>query len=516
MRSTTDGVRSLVSLAPKRRSVGLCLAIAGAINALVLSGPGVTAVALSVALLVSTIVDRPVRAYRSHRAGAPHTRSALRIAGLTAVGWALVIAVSVAVPGASIIRSEHSLHHVVGSMAVGLAGEHLVVPSSMVVDLLVGGALVGSMLAVRSLRRSGPIESGATAEAFTRAQAIVDGYGEDSLSPFILRPDKSFEFAGDGVVAYGVVRDTVVVSADPVGPDRDGAAAFTHLLQHARRAGLGVAVYGASDRYLDTYRALGLRALRVGEEAVVDPAAFSLEGRRVRKLRQSVHRVERRGWKIVVREGRDIDRALEAEIDTVEATWRASRDRLLGFAMSMGEFEPGVRPADVYALAWSPDRRLHAVMRFVSHGSNLSLDTMRRVGETPNGLNEALVCRALAFARERGTREVSLNYAGLGHLVREQRSGCWLSRTVTAGVIKALQGRFQMDRLVVFNAKFGPRWRPRYLIYETRAGLPRCMLRVLRAEGYLPQRSRSRARGEAARQAAWPASAATVNEELAR
>ncbi len=512
MRSIARGVRSSLILAPRRRSVGLCLGIAAALTALVLSGPRVTAVGMGVALLISAVVDRSPPAYRS-RARARRTRSTLTIIGWAALGWALVVAVSVVVPGASIIRSAHALHRVGGSTAVVLAGEHLVVPSPMVVDLLVGGALVCSMLAIRSLRRSAPIGSGASAESFMRACAIVNEHGEDSLSPFILRPDKSFEFAGDGVVAYGVVRDTVVVSADPVGPESAATAAFAQLLQHARRAGLGVAVYGASERHLDTYRALGLRALQVGEEAVVDPAAFSLDGRRVRKLRQSVHRVERRGWRIVVREGRDIDRGLEAEIDAVEAAWRASRERLLGFAMSMGEFEPGVRPADVYALAWSPDGRLHAVMRFVSLGSNLSLDTMRRVGETPNGLNEALVCHALAFARARGVREVSLNYAGLGHLVRERRSGGWVSRSLSAALIKALQGRFQMDRLVVFNAKFGPRWRPRYLIYETRAGFPRCMLRVLQAEGYLPQGGRSQARRE---QAVSPASPTPVKKEVAR
>ena len=71
-----------------------------------------------------------------------------------------------------------------------------------------------------------------------RARGIVSEYGEDSLSPFILRPDKSFEFAGDGVVAYRVVGETVVVSADPVGPESAAIAAFEQLLQRARRAGL--------------------------------------------------------------------------------------------------------------------------------------------------------------------------------------------------------------------------------------------------------------------------------------
>ena len=42
-----------------------------------------------------------------------------------------------------------------------------------------------------------------------------------------------------------------------------------------------------------------------------------------------------------------------------------------------------------------------------------------------------------------------------------------------------------------FNEKFSPEWRPRYLVYESRAALPRAILRVLQAEGYLPSPRRS-------------------------
>ena len=89
------------------------------------------------------------------------------------------------------------------------------------------------------------------------------------------------------------------------GPDGSVREVLTRLLDRAHRAGLRVAIYGGSERHLETYRSLGLRARCVGEEAVVDPMDFTLEGRSVRKLRQSVHRVERRGWQIEVCEGRD-------------------------------------------------------------------------------------------------------------------------------------------------------------------------------------------------------------------
>jgi hypothetical protein len=44
-----------------------------------------------------------------------------------------------------------------------------------------------------------------------------------------------------------------------------------------------------------------------------------------------------------------------------------------------------------------------------------------------------------------------------------------------------------------------PEWRPRYLVYESGAALPRSLFRVLQAEGYLPQRKRPRRDGDPSR-----------------
>jgi lysyl-tRNA synthetase class 2 len=408
---------------------------------------------------------------------------------IAGIAWALAAAVEIAAPPGRAIRTARELHPLRAIRALVLTHSHVITSWTTLGDLLVAGALVSSLLAVRALRRPGWPGSDSSQVALGRARGLVHDYGEDSLSPFILRPDKSFEFSTDGVVAYRVIGETAVVSGDPVGPEEPAREALEQLLRRAHQAGVQVVVYGGSERSLATYRALGLRTVCVGEEAVVDPSSFTLEGRAVRKLRQSVHRVQRRGWRIAVCEGRDIDGRTEAEISALEAAWRLEKSRLHGFTMSMGEFELGVRPDDLYALAFSPEGRLQAVMRFLAHRGKLSLDTMRRVGETPNGLNEALVCHALEAARSRGVPEVSLNYAGLGHLVRRGPSGNWFVRTLTRVALGRLRKRFQMDRLVLFNEKFSPCWRPRYLVFESRVGLPRAVFRVLQAEGYLSHRA---------------------------
>ncbi len=455
----------------------------------------VTAAALGVAAVLLGAAHAAARVSGTQRRATARDRLALAAVPTAGIFWTMAAVAILVTPTSRLASAARELHRLRGPSSLVLTHTHELAGWTTLIDVFVAAALVTSLLAARAVRRPRWPDTGSSQDELDRARAVVEEHGQDSLSPFILRPDKSFEFDSGSVAAYRVIGETVIVSGDPVGPEASAPAVLSSLQRRARDVGLDIVVYGASARHLEAYRGLGLRALRVGEEAVVDPSHFTLEGRPVRKLRQSVHRVRRRGWEIEILEGREIDSGLEAEIDVLGAKWRTEHDRILGFAMSMGSFELGVRPADVYALARSPDGTLRAVMRFLAHRGKLSLDEMRRVGETPNGLNEALVCLALQFARERGVPEVSLNYAGLAHLVRREPAGHPASKMLTRLALAGLRAHFQMDRLVVFNQKFSPEWRPRYLIYSSRAALPRAVLRVLQAEGYLPHGPRRRSWG---------------------
>jgi lysyl-tRNA synthetase, class II len=360
------------------------------------------------------------------------------------------------------------------------------------IDVLIAGAAAISVLALRSLVRPAASSNRHPEHEYRAARAIVDAHGADSLSPFLLRPDKALAFSAGGVLAYRVIGGTAVISADPVAPGGATGEVLSAFRDQARRRGWQTVLWGAAETHLEAYRALGMHAMCVGEEAFVDPRAFTLEGRAVRKLRQSVHRVARRGWTISAHDGRAIDAWVESEIELVSQRWHDDHPHVHGFAMGMGGFTSQLRADDLYVLARSPCGELGGVMRFVTCGEILSLDTMQRVGETPNGLNEALVACALAEAASRGVAEVSLNYAGLAHLIRREPSRNRAVRTLTRLALAPLHRRFQMDRLVRFNEKFSPQWRPRYLVYESRAALPLAIARVLQAEGYLPHRERGR------------------------
>ncbi|MEU8966471.1 phosphatidylglycerol lysyltransferase domain-containing protein, partial [Streptomyces sp. NPDC048491] len=44
---------------------------------------------------------------------------------------------------------------------------------------------------------------------------------------------------------------------------------------------------------------------------------------------------------------------------------------------------------------------------------------------------------------------------------------------------------FQIESLYKFNAKFQPRWEPRFMVYRAHADLPRIGFAVMQAEGFV-------------------------------
>jgi lysyl-tRNA synthetase class 2 len=316
------------------------------------------------------------------------------------------------------------------------------------------------------------------------AAEIVAAHGSDSIAPFVLRADKAFFFAHHGVLAYRTLGGTAVVSGDPVGPPGTAPAILGAFLRFAEARGWDVVVTGAGETHLPAYRAFGLRALRIGSEAVADPAAFALDAA-PKSLRKAVRRVERRGFAVRVVTASALTSREVEEILEVELAWRAGQPRTIGFAMAMDRLLGAPEDArDTYVLGRAPDGRLRAFLRFVRYRHGLSLDAMRRLGDDPNGLTETLVAAVLDHARAAGVREISLNFAGFSHLMAADALLSRGQRVARWGLAR-LHGRFQLERLARFNAKFAPAWRPRYLLYTGRTRLPLAALRVLQAEAYL-------------------------------
>jgi lysyl-tRNA synthetase class 2 len=324
------------------------------------------------------------------------------------------------------------------------------------------------------------------------ATALVHAWGVDTLSPFVLRADKAYYFTPDeaAFLAYRVVGGVAIVSGDPIGPPDRFDELIASFVACAHERDWRVAILGVSEEWLPLYQRHGLHALYHGDEAVVDVAAFSLEGRAIRKVRQSVHRLEREGYVARVLRPSEIDDALRDELESLARAWRGDAPER-GFVMALDRlFRLGDGDA-VFVVGMGPDGRAAGFLHFAvsTIGRSLSLSSMPRLRSTPNGFNEWLIVETIGWARENGIEAVSLNFAPFAALLAPEAELTSMQEMQRRALL-TLKGRFQLDNLLAFNRKFAPRWQRRFVVYERRRDLPRIGVAALAAEAYLPFQGR--------------------------
>jgi lysylphosphatidylglycerol synthetase-like protein (DUF2156 family) len=321
--------------------------------------------------------------------------------------------------------------------------------------------------------------------AHARAEELVHEHGSDSLAYFALRRDKSYFFSptGRSFLAYRVVGGTALVAGDPIGAPEELHDLVAEFRRVAHTKGWRVAIAGASTETLEVYTALGFKSMYLGDEALIRPSTFSLEGRAIRKVRQSVSRLEKCGYTVRVLSTSDAGPELRAELRAVSEEWRGNWPER-GFTMAMDALF--LYPDTVLAVALAPDGSVGGFLQLVPSPASegYSLASMRRRRETPNGLMEYLITETVQWAREHAVTEVSLNFAVFADFLRaDEDAGRW-TRAVRWALIKA-DRLFQVERLHSFNRKFFPHWRRRYFCFERWSDLPLAGLAYLQAESLL-------------------------------
>jgi lysyl-tRNA synthetase, class II len=334
-------------------------------------------------------------------------------------------------------------------------------------------------------------------EGHKRAADIVRRWGHDTLAPFALRSDKQWFVTGETLIAYRVIRGIALVSGDPVGPPDSAGPALASFLAYAQTRGWHTAVMGASGRMLRVYRDQGLHSLYHGDEAVLDPARFSLDGRRMRTVRQAAHRLQRRGFRAEVVTAGEITPELRAELTAVEHAWLRGAARK-GFTMELDSLFGLGGDEAVFVIGRDDLGNVQGFLHLAvcQAGRSLSLSTMPRWRDAPNGLTAWLIVEAVSWARSDGFRRLSLNFSPFaGLLAAPEGLSAWqrFQRRALLRLKDALA--LQLDNLLQFNGQFDPAWQPRYVIIERWADLPRMAMAAMAAEGYLPRSGLIRGRG---------------------
>ncbi|MDG4864266.1 phosphatidylglycerol lysyltransferase domain-containing protein [Streptomyces sp. T-3] len=325
---------------------------------------------------------------------------------------------------------------------------------------------------------------------------LLDKHGaRDSLGHFALRRDKGVVFSpsGKAAVTYRVVSGVMLASGDPIGDVEAWPGAIERFMDEAKAHSWTPAVMGCSETGGQVWtRETGLDALELGDEAVVDVADFSLTGRAMRNVRQMVKRIERNGYETRVRRVRDLSAHELEAVQRAAADWRGT-DTERGFSMALGRIgDPGdldclIATAHKKDEVTGPYGDLKAVIHFVPWGKDgVSLELMRRDRSADPGMNELLIVASLQAAPQLGIKHVSLNFAMFrSALARGEKLGAGPVLRFWRGLLVFLSRWFQIESLYKFNAKFRPRWEPRFVVFRNTRDLPRIGFAAMQAEGFV-------------------------------
>ncbi|MFD5399658.1 phosphatidylglycerol lysyltransferase domain-containing protein [Streptomyces sp. NPDC127097] len=427
----------------------------------------------------------------------PKLAAAVAAGGLLAASLLAALLVTVtntaAGPSTFVQRWRYGLMRLVSLAADDRSFPEIATPNwvNVAINVLSTLLLVAVLWAAfRSVRSTEAI----TADDEERLRALLARHGDrDSLGYFALRRDKSVLFSpsGKAAVTYRVVGGVSLASGDPLGDPEAWPGAIEVWLAEAREHGWAPAVMGASEEGGTIYARHGLDALELGDEAIVDTAEFTLDGRAMRTVRQAFNRIKRAGYTVRIRRHEDIPAAEMDRLLELADDWRDGETER-GFSMALGRLgDPGDGRCVMLECrsggTGEEAGELRALLSFVPWGEKgLSLDLMRRDRNSENGLMEFMVLELIQRAKEVEVTQLSLNFAMFRSVFeRGSRLGAGPVLRLWRSLLSFFSRWWQIESLYRANAKYRPIWEPRYMLFEKSTDLLRIGIAAGRAEGFL-------------------------------
>lgn len=332
-----------------------------------------------------------------------------------------------------------------------------------------------------------------------RAHEVVRRYGYLAMGYFTLSTDMSYFWSktGQSLIAYRVFHSVALALGDPIGPEDEVPTILQAFLKFCQQQGWEVAFYQVSARTQRYGHLLRLHSYKIGEEAIIDVARFTLQGKAGEPVRHSVARAKRGGLTVQCWQGEELPQDVFLGMKHISLVWTQEQKATLQLGFSMGRFPADWSTALLTAVALGPEGEVQAFVTWTPlyAGNGWALDMMRRAKATTPGAMELLISESVAWAKAQGCQRMSLSLAPLVGLAEESDSVSLVEEACTAvrnvpllehGMAFFHQRGMllgQYRSLAPFKAKFLPFWEARYLIVSRRYVLPKAAIALVEAHG---------------------------------
>lgn len=334
------------------------------------------------------------------------------------------------------------------------------------------GALVLALgYGLARLLRPAPYRPSGAEGVVSEAVAAAVQKSTSAQANLALLGDKHFLFSecGDAFIMYGVAGQTWVAMGDPVGPLDQWPELLWQFRQSADDHGDRAVFYEVGHEHLHFYLDMGYTLLKLGEEARVPLAAFSLEGSHRKNLRYAHRKLTKEGCSFEIIPTTSVAEHMAA-LKTISDAWLNEKNtREKGF--SLGFFDPGyLRRFPLAVVRWQNTIVAFANLWQSAENEEVTVDLMRHRPDAPNGVMDFLFIELMLWGAAQGFRWFNLGMAPFTGMDTHELAPLW--HRIGGLVVRIGDHFYNFQGLRAYKEKFDPVWQPRYLAAPGGLSLP--------------------------------------------
>ncbi len=320
----------------------------------------------------------------------------------------------------------------------------------------------------------------ATQEELELAQKIIQTSSRTSANLALLG-DKAFLFneAKTAFLMYAVQNRSWTVMGDPVGEREAWPELLWEFREHCDKYDAWPVFYHIAPENIPLYIDQGFVLLKLGEEARVETAKFSLAGNRRQSMRSNFNKFRKEGSEFSVVPPEQV-RELLPQLRKVSDAWLADKQGAeKGF--SLGYFDEDYLTRFPCAIM----RYQGEIVGFANlwlgpDHDEFSIDLMRHL-DTPKRMMDYLFVELILWGQSQGYRWFNMGMAPLAGIESHELSPTW--NKMAALLFKHGDRFYSFEGLRAYKDKFDPVWSPRYLAAPGGLILPRILADVTRLIG---------------------------------
>lgn len=363
------------------------------------------------------------------------------------------------------------------------------------------GPVFWTIFVIGTMRLYRATSTGRTVGDELRFRELLRSGGGGTLGFMGTWPDNVYWFSedGDAAVAYRVINGVAITLSDPVCRPERAEQTIIDFIGFCDANSWTPAFYSIHGAFLPVFESLGWQSVSVGEETLMHPQTFDMQGKPWQKVRQAHNRGVKERISTLWTTWAELAPIQQNQIVALSEQWVSEKELPeMGFTLGgMAELkDPEVR---LY-LAYNPQGDLQAVTSWLPSWEDgrvvgYTIDFMRRADKSIPGIMEFVIASAAQRMRGEGVQVLSLSGAPLATKpvgpaapgdaeADASDEGPAVMDRLLAFLARTLEPAYGFASLFAFKSKFNPTYETLWLAYPDAVSLPAIGNAIGRA--YLP------------------------------